>query len=501
LAAPGRNRALKSFDELKLSEPVARAVRELGFTVPTPIQAQALPILLEGPTDFIGQAATGTGKTAAFGLPLVEQMDPAVKSVQGLILCPTRELALQVCGQLNLFGKNKGVRAVPIYGGTGYGEQLDGLKRQPAIVVGTPGRLIDHIDRGSLSLKGVKTVVLDEADEMISMGFKEDLEKILKATPREHGRIWLFSATMSPEVRRVADTYLRKPKQAQINRTEVLSTTVDQLYYVVPERDKPDVLHRLIELTDDFYGLIFCQTKSLVMDLYQFLSEHGYKVDSLHGDKSQDDRERTMRAFRERKVTMLVCTDVASRGLDVKELTHVVNYSLPRETEVYVHRIGRTARSGQAGVAISLVAPSHRYLVNRIEHLTKSRMTEAKIPGRKEVALKKVSKILARFQDQKHYERAAALLGPEWAKATEDMVLEEILGRFIAMAAPELFEETPKTLPAHAPSHARPASAHGHAPSHGHATSHGHAPSHHAPKPHAHGAPKKHQTWKKKPHA
>jgi ATP-dependent RNA helicase DeaD len=469
---------LKSFDEAKLSEPVARAVRELGFAVPTPIQAQALPVLLAGPTDFIGQAATGTGKTAAFGIPLVEQMDPGSKNVQGLILCPTRELALQVCGQLNLFGKHNGVRALPIYGGTGYGEQLEGLKRQPAIVVGTPGRLIDHIDRGSLSLKNVKTVVLDEADEMISMGFKEDLEKILKATSREHGHIWLFSATMSPEVRRVADTYLRKPKQAQINRTEVLSNTVDQLYYVVPERDKADVLCRLIELTDDFYGLIFCQTKSLVMDLFQYLSERGYKVDSLHGDKSQDDRERTMRAFREKKVTMLVCTDVASRGLDVKELTHVINYSLPRETEVYVHRIGRTARSGKTGVAISLVSPTHRYLINRIEHLTKSRMTEAKIPGRKEVAQKKVSRILARFQDQKHHARAAALLGAEWGKATEDMLLEEILGRFIALIAPELFEEQAAGLPAYQP-----------------------APSHAAHKPHAHGAPKKHQPWKKKPHA
>lgn len=474
---------MKSFDELKLSEPVARAVRELGFAVPTPIQAQALPILLGGPTDFIGLAATGTGKTAAFGLPLVERMDPGAKHVQGLVLCPTRELALQVCGQLNLFGKHNGVKAVPIYGGTGYGEQLDGLRRNPAIVVGTPGRLIDHLDRGSLSLKGVKTVVLDEADEMISMGFKEDLEKILKTTPREHAHTWLFSATMSPEVRRVADAYLRKPKQAQVNRAEMLSTTVDQIYYVVREMDKPEVLCKLVELSEDFYGLIFCQTKSLVMDLYQYLSGRGYRVDTLHGDKSQDDRERTMRAFREKKVTMLVCTDVASRGLDVKELTHVINYSIPREPEVYVHRIGRTARSGNAGVAISLVAPSHRALVNRIEYVTKSRMTEGKIPGRREVGLKKVGRILTRFQEQTHHARAAALLGPEWAKATEGMLLEEILGRFIAMTAPEIFEEHAKTLPAYIPS----------------ASSAAHAA--HAGRPSGHAAAKKHRPWKKRPHA
>ncbi len=474
---------MKSFDELKLSEPVARAVHELGFAVPTPIQAQALPILLAGPTDFIGLAATGTGKTAAFGLPLVERMDPSAKHVQGLVLCPTRELALQVCGQLNLFGKHNGVKAIPIYGGTGYGEQLEGLRRNPAIVVGTPGRLIDHIDRGSLSLKGVKTVVLDEADEMISMGFKEDLEKILKTTPREHAHTWLFSATMSPEVRRVADAYLRRPKQAQVNRAEMLSTTVDQIYYVVREMDKPEVLCKLVELSEDFYGLIFCQTKSLVMDLYQYLSGRGYRVDTLHGDKSQDDRERTMRAFREKKVTMLVCTDVASRGLDVKELTHVINYSIPREPEVYVHRIGRTARSGKAGVAISLVAPSHRALVNRIEFVTKSRMTEGKIPGRREVGLKKVGRILTRFQEQTHHARAAALLGPEWAKATEGMLLDEILGRFIAMTAPEIFEEHAKTLPAYTPSASSPA----------HAA--------HAGRPSGHAAAKKHRPWKKRPHA
>jgi ATP-dependent RNA helicase DeaD len=478
---------------LKLSEPLARAIRELGFLAPTPIQQQALPILLAGPTDFIGQAATGTGKTAAFGLPLIEKIDPAQKGVQGLILCPTRELALQVSGQLNLFGKHLGVKALPIYGGTGYGEQLEGLRRHPAIVVGTPGRLIDHIDRGSLSLAAVATVILDEADEMISMGFKEDLEKILRATPRERGRIWLFSATLSPEVRRVADAYLRKPKQAHAGRTELLSTTVEQIYYVVPERDKPAVLCRLIELADDFYGLVFCQTKSLVMDLAQFLTDVGLKVDCLHGDKSQDDRERTMRAFRERKMNVLVCTDVASRGLDVKDLTHVINYSIPRETDVYVHRIGRTARSGSAGVAISLVAPSHRAMVNRIEHVTKSRMKEGKIPGRREVALKKVARLLARFQDQKHYAKAAGLLGPEWGRAAKDMTLEEIIGRFVALTSPELFDEHEKTLPAYHPGAARPA--HAHAPAHGHAPSHGHGRAHDS-----RGGPQKHH-WKKKPHA
>jgi ATP-dependent RNA helicase DeaD len=456
---------LKSFDELKLSDPLARAVSEMGYAVPTPIQAQALPILLGGPTDFIGQAGTGTGKTAAFGIPLLMQVDPSKKHVQGLVLCPTRELALQVCGQINLMGKYMGVKALPVYGGTGYGDQLEGLKQGVQIVVGTPGRLIDHIDRRAVTLDGVKAVVLDEADEMISMGFRDDLEKILRAVPREKSHIWLFSATMSGDVRRVADTYLRHPKQVRVNQTEMLSNTVEQIFYPVRESDKPEILCKVVEAADDFYGLVFCQTKALVSELTEYLAGRGVKVDCLHGDKSQDDRERTMRAFREKKVTLLICTDVASRGLDVKELTHVINYSVPRELDVYVHRIGRTARSGKPGTAISFVIPTHRHLISRLEHWTKSKMKEGKIPSRKDIAAKKVSKLLERFQEQKNFARAAELLGPDWKAATADMSPDEVIGRFIAMTAPELFEERPKEKPfvqAHVPRPAHPHGGHAH---------------------------------------
>jgi ATP-dependent RNA helicase DeaD len=432
---------LESFDDLKLSEPVSRAIRDLGYAKPTAIQQQALPILLGGPVDFIGLAATGTGKTAAFGIPLLEQIDPSKKTVQGLILCPTRELALQVSGQINLFGKHKHVKALPIYGGASYADQIDGLKRGAAIVVGTPGRLIDLLERQALKLKDVKTVVLDEADEMISMGFKEELETILKSTSRETCHIWLFSATMSKEVRRVADTYLRKPRQVQVNREEMLSKTVQQIYYPVREGAKKELLCDLIESADDFYGLVFCQTKALVMDVTQYLLDRGYKVDCLHGDKTQIDRERTMHAFRDKRVNLLICTDVASRGLDVKELTHVINYSIPRELDLYVHRIGRTARSGKAGLALSLVTQANHSLISRIEHMTKSRMTPGVAPSRRDVAAKKVSKLLVKFQAQKHHERAASLLGAEWEAATGDMDLQEIIGRFIAMISPELFED------------------------------------------------------------
>ncbi|MEQ1663947.1 MAG: DEAD/DEAH box helicase [Bdellovibrionales bacterium] len=438
---------MKTFNELNLSQPLMQAISALGYETPSAIQAQALPILLGAPTDFIGQAATGTGKTAAFGIPLLEQIDAAKKVVQGLILCPTRELAMQVTGQINLLGKFKNIKALAIYGGASYGDQIHGLKSGAQIVVGTPGRLIDHLERGTLKLDEAKTIILDEADEMISMGFKEDLEMILQASPRETSQIWLFSATLSKEVRRVADTYLRRAQQVQVNRTEMLSTTVEQLYYPSRESDKPEILCKLIEAADNFYGIIFCQTKSLVMDLSQYLSSRGYKVDCLHGDKTQNDRERTMQAFRDHRVNMLVCTDVASRGLDVKDITHVINYSIPRELDVYVHRIGRTARSGKSGIAMSLVTPSHRGLIGRIEQMTKSRMKEGKIPTRKDIGAKKVTKMLSQFQEQQFFARAIEHLGEEWKAAIANMPSEEIVGRFLTLLSPEVFENQERTKP------------------------------------------------------
>ena len=413
----------------------------MGFETQTDIQAQALPILLGKDTDFLGLATTGTGKTAAFGIPLLERIDPKDRSVQALVLCPTRELALQVTGQLLLLGKYMGIRALAVYGGTGYPEQLRGLRAGAQIVVGTPGRVCDHLDRKALQLHNLKTLVLDEADEMISMGFKEDLTKILDAAPPGQSNTWLFSATMSREVRHVADDYLKEPEFVQINRTEMLASGVEQLYYVTSEANKPEVLCKLIDAADDFYGIIFCQTKSLVADLSDYLVERKYSVDCLHGDKDQKARERTMQAFRDHRVNILICTDVASRGLDVKDISHVINYSIPKELDSYVHRIGRTARSGKSGFAMSLVTPYQRGLVTRVERATKSKMTEGKIPSRKDVAGKKVSAQLARFLSEKNGQRAMDLLGDDWKTAFADMPREEIAGRFLALMRPELFEE------------------------------------------------------------
>lgn len=426
-----------------------RAIGDLGYEKPSPIQEQTLPILLGDKTDFIGLAATGTGKTAAFGIPLLEKIDlKATKAVQALILCPTRELAIQVAGQIDLLGKHKGIYALPIYGGASYGDQIRGLRQGVSVVVGTPGRVVDHLDRGTLSLAEVHTVVLDEADEMISMGFKEDLETILSGTNREESNIWLFSATMSREVRHIADDYLTEPKQVQVNRTEMLPSTIEQLYYSTHESNKPEVLCKLIDQADDFYGLIFCQTKSLVTDLTAYLTARGYQVDCLHGDKDQRGRERTMQAFRDRKVSMLVCTDVASRGLDVKDVTHVINYSIPRELDNYVHRIGRTARSGKTGFAFSLVTPANKRLISRIEEMTKSRMKEGKIPTRKDVGSKKISQVLPKFLAQDLHARAVDLMGTEWTDAINEMSKEEIVGRFLTLNHTEIFaDKSEVTMP------------------------------------------------------
>ncbi len=437
---------LQSFNELNLSIPLNRAITELGFEKPSLIQAQALPILLGEPTDFLGLAATGTGKTAAFAIPLIERIDPKIRAVQGLILCPTRELALQVAGQIDLLGKYKGVSALTVYGGTGYGDQIYGLKKGTPIVVGTPGRIVDHIEKGTLRLDSLTTIILDEADEMISMGFKDELETILGSVSGGGNQTWLFSATMNSDVAKVADRYLKNPQQVQINKTEVLPELLEQIYYATQESNKPEVLCKLIDAAESFYGIVFCQTKSLVTDLTLYLQGRGYKVDSLHGDKDQNAREHTMKSFRDRKVSLLICTDVASRGLDVKDITHVINYSIPRELDSYIHRIGRTARNGKAGFALSLVTPSHRGLIGRIERMTKSRMREGKIPTRKEIGGKKIAAALNRFMDQSSYARAFELMSEDWKKAISEMPREEISARFLAMQFPEVFSETPGTL-------------------------------------------------------
>jgi ATP-dependent RNA helicase DeaD len=430
------------FQSLPLRPELQRAIQDLGFEKPSPIQAQALPLLLGKNTDFIGLAATGTGKTVAFTLPMLERINPTNKHVQAIILCPTRELCLQVAGQVDLLGKHLGIRSLAIYGGAGYDEQLRGLRTGTPIVVGTPGRMIDHLERGTLKLNHVRIAVLDEADEMISMGFREDMEAILETVPSEASNTWLFSATMSPQVRRVADEFLRNPEIVQVNRTEKLSSTVQQIGYLTQEKNKPEVLCKLIDAADDFYGVIFCQMKSLVVDLTRYLSERGYKVDCLHGDMSQAARESAMQAFRDKRIKILVCTDVASRGLDVKDITHVVNYSLPRELDLYVHRIGRTGRAGKTGIAMSLITPSHRHLANRIERTLKTKLEKGEIPTRREIGLKKIARELENFKAIEGADKALELLDDTWKEAVAHMSPQEVAARFLSEKFPWVFSSS-----------------------------------------------------------
>ncbi len=418
-----------------------RAILELGYEKPSPIQAEAWPILLGEACDFLGLAATGTGKTAGFSVPMLECIDPVRREVQALILCPTRELAVQVCEQVQNLGKYLGVEALPIYGGASYAEQHRGLHQGIPVVVGTPGRIVDHIRRGTLNLDSLQLIILDEADEMISMGFKDELTAILDAVPEGQVNTWLFSATMHPEVRRVADAYLKQPKQVQVNRTEMVPTTIEQRFYVTHEANKPEVLRKLVDSVDDFYGLVFCQTKALVADLSMYLLDRGYRVDSLHGDKSQAAREQTMKAFRDRKVKLLICTDVAARGLDVKDVTHVINYSIPKELDSYVHRIGRTARCGKSGFAFSLIAPRQRALIAQIERLTKSKLKEGTIPTRKELGIKKISSYLKHFQESTGFDRAQLSLSDEWKELLATLSPEEIASRFLALQFAEIFAD------------------------------------------------------------
>ncbi|MDQ3234876.1 MAG: DEAD/DEAH box helicase, partial [Pseudobdellovibrionaceae bacterium] len=387
-----------------------------------------------------------------------ERIDPVRREVQALILCPTRELAMQVTEQVNILGKYLGVTALPIYGGASYTDQHRGLHQGLPVVVGTPGRICDHIRRGTLNLESLQVMILDEADEMISMGFKDDLTAILDCLPEGQANTWLFSATMSNDVRRVADTYLKNPQQVQVNRTEMVPTAIEQRYYVTHEANKPEVLRKLIDAVDDFYGLVFCQTKALVSDLTMYLLDRGYRVDSLHGDKSQAAREITMKAFRDRKVKLLICTDVAARGLDVKDVTHVINYSIPKELDSYVHRIGRTARCGKSGFALSLISPRQRVLIAQIERLTKSKLQEGTIPTRKELGVKKVSFYLQKFQEPAGYARAVEALGDGWKELLATMTPEEVAGRFLALTFPDIFAERDPERSAPMPSSGFPSS-------------------------------------------
>ncbi|MEW6084561.1 MAG: DEAD/DEAH box helicase [Chloroflexota bacterium] len=365
------------FTSLNLRDEIMQAITELGYAEPTPIQAALIPVMLTG-ADVIGQAQTGTGKTAAFALPILQNFQ-SQKQPQALILAPTRELALQVADSMAEYGKHLNVRVLAVYGGQPYGPQIGSLKRGVDVVVGTPGRLNDLLERKVLHLNGIKTVVLDEADEMLNMGFMEDVEKILGMTPAGR-QTALFSATLPPRIRALANRFMRDPQPVTIKRSTLTVSAIEQRYYLVHESDKTNALTRLFEIEPIKSALIFARTRAETATLANELVVRGIPAEAIHGDLDQNARERVLGRFRANQLKVLVATDVAARGLDIEDISHVFNYHLPDDAEVYIHRIGRTGRAGKTGVAITLLSPREKRRLREVEALTKQPVTKMELP-------------------------------------------------------------------------------------------------------------------------
>lgn len=411
-----------NFSELGISDRVVTALSNMGFEEPTPIQKIAIPPALKG-KDIIGQAQTGTGKTAAFGIPIIERKPLEWgKHPYAIVLCPTRELAVQVSQELNRIGSAKGVFALPIYGGQAIEVQLKNLRKGVDVVVGTPGRLIDHIRRKSLVLKDIKTVVLDEADEMLNMGFIEDIETILREIPGER-QTMLFSATMPPAILSIAKKYMDKPKQVRVDASAMVVSKIKQAFYEVREEEKIKALARLVDVEGPSLTLVFCRTKREVDDVSAKLVQMGYSAGAIHGDFTQSHRDEMMRKFKKGEIDILVATDVAARGLDIPDVSHVINYSIPQDPEGYIHRIGRTGRAGKSGIAITFVTPREYRHLRLIEKAAKTVIQKAKLPTKDQV--------------KKARENVIAISLEETIRGAEHVSYYPLVGRLLAAHSPE----------------------------------------------------------------
>ena len=376
---------MNSFTESNLSPEIIKAVGELGYEQPTEIQKQTIPFILSDIRDLIALAATGTGKTAAFSLPILDMIDDTSRKIQLLVLCPTRELCLQITKDIKNYTKYlPNIKTVAVYGGSSIVEQIRSLREKPQIIVGTPGRVIDLIGRKSLDFSAIHWLVLDEADEMLSMGFKDDLETILKETPDEKQTL-LFSATMNKEVERISKNYLTNPHKISVGSLNAVKKNISHEYYVVSYRQKKEALKRLIDANPNQYSIIFCRTRAETQEVADFLMQNGYAADARHGDLSQAQRDTVMKKFRLKNIEILVATDVAARGLDVNSLTHVVHYSLPDDPEVFVHRSGRTGRAGKDGISMALIKPEETRKLKQIKAQTKIELAEKQIPKGEEI--------------------------------------------------------------------------------------------------------------------
>ena len=422
-----------AFEALGLKPELVQSVTDLGFTAPTPIQEQAIPVLISGTMDFVGLAQTGTGKTAAFGLPLLQLINAADKFPQALIVCPTRELCLQITNDLLDFKKHiKGVNTEAVYGGASISMQIRNLRQGVQIVVATPGRLIDLIERKAIDLQKVKYVVLDEADEMLNMGFRDDIDFVLKNTINRES-IWLFSATMPPEVRAISRNFMTNPKEITVGKKNSGNVNIDHQYFVSPANQRYETLKRLIDFNPGMYGIIFTRTKADAQEMCERLAKAGYDIEALHGDLTQQQRDKVMARFRTKALQLLIATDVAARGIDVDGITHVINFELPDDMEVYTHRSGRTARAGKSGICISICHTRETFKIRQLEKMVNAQFHKLDIPSGKDVCRKQffyfMDKLIHADISNGDYETYL----PDLMTKFENVSKEEVLQRVAAL--------------------------------------------------------------------
>jgi ATP-dependent RNA helicase DeaD len=424
---------MQSFEALGLSGQIVAAIRKLGFEQPTPVQTKAIPVLLEGNRDVVALAQTGTGKTAAFGLPLIELIEDKGRTTQALVLAPTRELCLQITSDFENFSKAvKSLNIVPVYGGASIAEQIRRIKKGAQIIVATPGRLMDLLERKVINLREIRFVVLDEADEMLNMGFKDDIDSILSHTSDEKN-VWLFSATMPREVRQIASTYMSDPVELTVGEKNQGNVNIEHQYMVVDERDRYAALKRVVDYNLDIFGLIFCRTKLDTQRVAEHLIKDGYNADAIHGDLTQQQRDRVMANFRSKALQILVATDVAARGIDVNNITHVIHLNLPDENEFYTHRSGRTARAGRTGISIAIVTRKEVHKIKQIEKTIQAKFEKKLVPTGAEVCKKRVLNIVHRLREVSLAEEDIAHFLPAVNEELKDLSKEEIIKRFTSL--------------------------------------------------------------------
>lgn len=422
-----------NFKELEIIPEIRESLEELGFENPMPVQEKAIPILLNGEKDFIGLAQTGTGKTAAFGIPILQQLDLQSNKTQALVLSPTRELCIQIAKDIESYSRHmKGVKVLPVYGGSSIDTQIRGLKRGAHIVVATPGRMLDLIRRKQTNFSSVKTVVLDEADEMLNMGFREELDGILAETP-DTKRTCLFSATMPKEIRDISSRYMNDPEEITIGTRNTASKTISHKYFVVSNSSRYQVLKRIVDYYPGVYGIVFCRTRRSTQEVADNLIQDGYNADALHGDLSQAQRDYVMQKFRRKNLNILVATDVAARGLDVNDLTHVINYELPDDPETYIHRSGRTGRAGKTGISISLVGPKRRHSISRFERKAGTKFERGKVPTGNDVCEKQLFDLIDRVEKAEVNEDLIEKYLPDIFKKFEGLERDELIKHFVSL--------------------------------------------------------------------